>query len=83
MTKKIIQRGVDNERPRTGQMCTVKYTTRLVDDESVLENIEDLQFILGDGDVVPAFDISVSLMNLNEESEIYAEPRHTYEEKGK
>ncbi len=104
LTKSIIHKGIENNRPRTGQICTITYTGKL-EDHTVVENKENFQFILGDGDVVPgmlcalimsssnshklpnqlfeAFDIGVSLMNLNEECDLCAEPRHAYDTKGK
>ena len=48
-----------------------------------VERSEDLNFILDDGDVVPAINISVALMELNEEAEIKCDPRHAYGPKGK
>ena len=80
LVKKIIKKGVKDQRPKNGQICTISFKTRL--DEEIIEDKLSYQFILGDADVVPALDIAVSLMNLNEECELKSEPRHAYGDKG-
>lgn len=80
LIKKILKKGAKDQRPKNGQICTISYKTRLED--KIIEDKSSYQFILGDADVVPALDIGVSLMNLNEECELKSESRHAFGEKG-
>lgn len=82
LTKRVIKFGDESKRPLNGQICTISYTARL-ENGSIVERQDDYQFILGDGDIVPALDMAVSLVELNEECEIISESRHAYGEKGK
>jgi FKBP-type peptidyl-prolyl cis-trans isomerase len=82
LTKRVIHFGDESKRPLNGQICTISYTARL-ENGSIVERQDDYQFIIGDGDVVPALDMAVSLVELNEEWEIISESRHAYGEKGK
>ena len=53
LLKKIIQYGSEPIRPRTGQMCTISYKAFIKNSEELVEDEENMSFILGDGDVLP------------------------------
>ena len=53
LLKKTIQYGSEPVRPRTGQMCTISYKAFIKNSEELVEDEENLSFILGDADVMP------------------------------
>lgn len=85
LMKKIVAYGDESsgQRPLTGQMCTIAYKAYIKDTDKLVEHDDDLNFILGDGDVVTGLDMSVSLMYKNEKSEIICDSRHAYGPYGK
>lgn len=87
LLKKITQYGEElngrDYRPSTGQMCTISYEACLKDSSTVVEKNDELSFILGDGDVISAIDLVVSLMAKNEKCEVVTEARHAYGSIGK
>lgn len=87
LLKKTIQYGEElmgrDWRPSSGQMCTISYEACLKDTTTIVEKNEELSFILGDGDVISAIDLVVSLMSKNEKCEMITEPRHAYGALGK
>ena len=87
LLKKITQYGEElmgrDWRPSSGQMCTISYEARLKDSEAAVEKNEDLSFVLGDGDVISAIDLVVSLMAKNEKCEMVTEARHAFGALGK
>ena len=53
LMKKIVAYGDESgPRPLTGQMCTIAYKAYVKDTDKLVEHDDDLNFILGDGDVV-------------------------------
>jgi FKBP-type peptidyl-prolyl cis-trans isomerase len=71
-------------RPHNGQMVTVSFEGYLKEDRTKLvEHNDNLSFILGDGDVISAMDMVVSLMDKNETCEMIAESRLAYGDIGK
>lgn len=87
LLKKITQYGEEmmgrDWRPSSGQMCTISFEARIKGSEVVVEKNEELNFILGDGDVISAIDLVVSLMAKNEKCEMITEARHAYGTLGK
>lgn len=87
LLKKITQYGEEmmgrDWRPSSGQMCTISYEARVKGSEAVVEKNEELNFVLGDGDVISAIDLVVSLMAKNEKCEMVTEARHAYGTLGK
>ena len=53
LQKKIVQYGDEDTRPRNGQMCTISYKAYIKDTDEIVEQDDNLSFILGDGDVIP------------------------------
>jgi FK506-binding protein 8 len=90
LLKKITQYGSQDEiqksRPINGQVVTIFYEAYLCVDEKcekLVDHNENLEFILGDGDVVSALDIVVSLMDNDEKCEVLTEARHAFGSIGK
>lgn len=87
LLKKIVQYGEERNgrdwRPSSGQMCIISYEAFIKDTQTSVEKNEDLSFILGDGDVVSAIDLVVSLMCKDEKCEVISEARHAYGTIGK
>lgn len=87
LQKKITQYGEEmmgrDWRPVNGQMCTISYEATLKDTTTVVEKNDDLSFILGDGDVISAIDLIVSLMAKNEKCDMITEARHAFGAIGK
>jgi len=87
LQKKILQYGDEvsgrDYRPNRSQMCTISYTACLKDSSVVVEQNDELSFILGDGDVISAIDLVVSLMSKNEKCDVITEARHAYGSLGK
>ena len=83
LVKKLLKSGESDKRPKNGQICKISYQLRLKSNmDEIIEDNPSHELILGDGDVVPALDIAISLMDLNEECELKSEARHAYGEKG-
>jgi FK506-binding protein 8 len=79
--KKILQYGDGDDfssRPKNGQVCVIYYDAFLYETSKLVEHEADYSFILGDGDVISAIDLVVSLMTVNEKCEIITEARHAY-----
>lgn len=53
LLKKIVQYGEEDMRPQNGQMCTISYKAFIKDTDQLVEQDDELSFILGDGDVIP------------------------------
>ncbi|CAF0749382.1 unnamed protein product [Brachionus calyciflorus] len=71
-------------RPTNGQMVTINYEAYLKDNrDQLVDHNEDYSFILGDGDVIPAMDMVVCLMDKNEVCEMITVPRLAYGDLGK
>lgn len=87
LQKKITQYGEQfmgrDWRPVNGQICTISYEAKLKDTSTVVEKNDDLSFVLGDGDVISALDLIVSLMAKNEKCEMITEERHAFGALGK
>ncbi|XP_077989023.1 peptidyl-prolyl cis-trans isomerase FKBP8-like [Glandiceps talaboti] len=83
LKKKVIKegKGIDS-RPVRGQMVTIRCEGYLENDNKVEEH-SSLQFILGDGDVITAFDLAVALMELGEVCTLITDARYAYGELGR
>ena len=68
-------------RPVHGQFVTISYEGKL-QDGTVVDSQDSQKITLGDGDVVQALDLSVSLMELNEMAVVVTDPRFAYGDKG-
>lgn len=65
-------------------MVTVGYEAYLKNNrEKLVDHSDSLQFILGDGDVISAMDMVVSLMDKNELCEMVTEARLAFGDLGK
>ncbi|CAH1795894.1 unnamed protein product [Owenia fusiformis] len=83
LLKKIVEKGDGREtRPVGGEIVTISCVEKLESDKIVDINSE-LTFTLGDGDVVQALDICLSLMERNEKAIIKTDAKYAYGEKGR
>ncbi|KAI0235396.1 Peptidyl-prolyl cis-trans isomerase FKBP8 [Lamellibrachia satsuma] len=73
--------GLDS-RPQRGDIVTVR-STGYLDGGYQVDQHDEQTFILGDGDVIPALDLSVALMELHEICEVYTEAKYAYGERGR
>ncbi len=80
----ILEEG-DGTVPQAGQIVTLNYVVSL-DDGTVIDSSEDagrpIQFILGQGMVLPAIDEGVQQMTLGSKAEIIVPPSQAYGEQG-
>lgn len=93
LLKKITQYGDQtrsefSRRPMGGQMVTISYEAYLVNEHDqspgkLVDHNDNLNFILGDGDVISGLDMIVALMDKDEKCEMIAESRHAYGALGK
>ena len=85
LQKKIVEYGdAESGRPTNGQMVTVTYEAYLKENrDKLVDHSENYSFILGDGDVIPAVDMVVSLMDKNEKCEMICESRLGFGDLGK
>ncbi|EDV27050.1 uncharacterized protein TRIADDRAFT_63767 [Trichoplax adhaerens] len=67
--------------PKKGQLVTIKYSMHLSNAIVVLHDMES-QFILGEGEVIPALDLVVALMNVGETVCVFANSRYGYAQYG-
>ena len=84
LTKKVLREGAANTRPIQGAEVTVHIEGRAKDGE-VFMNTRDgdpLIFVLGDGEVFPAVDMTVALMDVGELAHVSAESRFVFNSNG-
>ncbi|XP_022106769.1 peptidyl-prolyl cis-trans isomerase FKBP8-like [Acanthaster planci] len=83
LMKKILREGQGAaSRPQRGEMVTLK-SKGLLEDGTEVDCHEAISFVLGEGDVVSAWDLCLSLMDLGEVSIIKTSPRFAYGETGR
>nr|QBH73893.1 fk506-binding protein [Nicoletia phytophila] len=83
--KEIIQEGVGDETPMSGNKVTVHYTGRLTDGtkfDSSKDRGEPFEFNLGKGNVIKAWDIGVATMKKGEVSLLTCKPEYAYGKNG-
>ncbi|XP_077082611.1 peptidyl-prolyl cis-trans isomerase FKBP8 isoform X2 [Siphateles boraxobius] len=78
LRKKVLEPGAGpDSRPQRGQNVTIHLKTSLTDG-TVLEELPNLSFTLGDGDVLQGLDLTVQLMEMGEKALIEAGAKYTY-----
>ncbi|XP_038073279.1 peptidyl-prolyl cis-trans isomerase FKBP8-like isoform X2 [Patiria miniata] len=78
LMKKILNEGQGAAtRPQRGELVTLK-SKGLLEDGTEVDCHEEVSFVLGEGDVVSAWDLCLSLMDLGEVSIIKTSPRFAY-----
>ncbi|XP_072261141.1 peptidyl-prolyl cis-trans isomerase FKBP8 isoform X2 [Pyxicephalus adspersus] len=83
LRKKVLIKGQGvKSRPVKGQDVTVKLKTSL-EDGSVAEELDNLTFTLGDGDVMQSMDLCVQLMELGETALVEADAKYCYGKQGR
>ncbi|XP_072051085.1 peptidyl-prolyl cis-trans isomerase FKBP8-like isoform X2 [Amphiura filiformis] len=83
LKKKVLREGQGMDtRPERGQLVTIRSKGQLPSGDEV-DCYEEIQFVLGDGDVVQAWDLAVALMQLGEQALVITKPRFGYGEEGR
>ncbi|XP_051765619.1 peptidyl-prolyl cis-trans isomerase FKBP8 [Ctenopharyngodon idella] len=78
LRKKVLEPGAGpDSRPHRGQNVTIHLKTSLTDG-TVVEELPNLSFTLGDGDVLQGLDLTVQLMEMGEKALIEAGAKYTY-----
>ena len=67
MRKKITVLGTGS-RPERGSRVTIRYSEALSEEGDVVSEEQELQFNVGESEVIQALDLAVPLMNLGEEA---------------
>ncbi|XP_048583994.1 peptidyl-prolyl cis-trans isomerase FKBP8 isoform X2 [Nematostella vectensis] len=83
LKKKVLRAGKGRDtRPDRGQVVMLR-TAGHLDDGTGADWNQCLQFILGDGEVIQAFDLAVALMEVEEVCELVTDPKYAYGEFGR
>lgn len=78
LRKKVLEAGAGpDSRPQKGQNVTIHLKTALTNG-TVVDELKDLSFTLGDGDVLQALDLTVQLMEMGEKALIEAAAKYAY-----
>ncbi|XP_041372557.1 peptidyl-prolyl cis-trans isomerase FKBP8-like [Gigantopelta aegis] len=78
LKKKVLKSGEGrSSRPKAGETVFLKTEGKL-DDGTVIDKFESVSFILGDGDVIQAWDLAVSLMDMGEICELVTHCKYAY-----
>lgn len=78
LRKKVLEAGAGpDSRPQKGQNVTIHLKTALTNG-TVVDELTDLSFTLGDGDVLQALDLAVQLMEMGEKALIEAAAKYAY-----
>lgn len=81
--KKTVRKGEGSSfRAQRGQECHINLKTSL-SDGTVIEDEHKVVFVLGDGDLTSALDLSVNLMQKGELSHVTSDAKYCYGEKGR
>ncbi|VDP91825.1 unnamed protein product [Echinostoma caproni] len=84
ITKQVVEKGLGREtRPNHGDVVTVSYQCWLDEDGTLVEDMPELTFTLGDGDVIHALDLAIPLAELKEKFELIADARFAYGVRGR
>ncbi|TPP62238.1 Peptidyl-prolyl cis-trans isomerase FKBP8 [Fasciola gigantica] len=84
ITKQVIEKGLGREtRPNHGDVVTVSYKCWLEEGDILVEDVSELTFTVGDGDVIHAFDLAMPLAEVREKFELIADARFAYGSRGK
>uniref|UniRef100_A0A671NXW1 peptidylprolyl isomerase n=1 Tax=Sinocyclocheilus anshuiensis TaxID=1608454 RepID=A0A671NXW1_9TELE len=78
LRKKVVEAGAGlDSRPQRGQNVTIHLKTTLTDG-TVVEELPNVSFTLGDGDVLQVLDLTVQLMEMSEKALIEAGAKYAY-----
>ncbi|CAD5122768.1 DgyrCDS11175 [Dimorphilus gyrociliatus] len=81
LMKKIHKEG-SGEKPNKGDAVVLSVKTYLKEGDTLVDDNKKLEFVLGDGDVIRALELTVSLMLVGEECEIILQSKLGYKEFG-
>lgn len=83
LKRKILRAAAKNaKRPISSDLVTIKVEGKLEDGTKV-DVYDSLSFVLGDGDVIQAWDLAVALMEEGQVIELQTDARFAYGEKGR
>lgn len=83
LKKRVLREGKGQDtRPDRGQRVTIQVAGRTEDGTGVDWN-SSLEFILGEGEVIQAFDLALALTELDEVCELVTDARYAYGKTGK
>ncbi|XP_067667184.1 peptidyl-prolyl cis-trans isomerase FKBP8-like [Haliotis asinina] len=78
LRKKVIKKGEGRDsRPSHGDMVTLKAEGRL-ENGTAVDTQDTVTFTLGDGDVIQAWDLAVSLMEMGESCELITAAKYAF-----
>ncbi|XP_030745622.1 peptidyl-prolyl cis-trans isomerase FKBP8-like [Sitophilus oryzae] len=82
--KKIRKEGEPDTRPKRSDRCFIKYTCRLedADENNFVEQSDNFEMCLGEGDVIQGLDVAVGLMNKYECCILKIQSRLAFGDKG-
>ncbi|KAL5110981.1 Peptidyl-prolyl cis-tran isomerase FKBP8 [Taenia crassiceps] len=81
--KKVLKKGLGQDsRPAHGDFVVISYKGWL-EDGTLVEEVEDLGIVIGDGECVHAFDLALPLAELKEIFELRTDARFAYGDMGK
>jgi FK506-binding protein 8 len=81
--KKVLKKGEGADSKPVPSSTVVLRTRGSLDDGHTVDVNDSLKFLLGEGEVLHALDIAVSLMEVGEVAEVKAAPRFLYGELGR
>uniref|UniRef100_A0A1L8DTN4 peptidylprolyl isomerase n=1 Tax=Nyssomyia neivai TaxID=330878 RepID=A0A1L8DTN4_9DIPT len=77
LTKKILVKGRDEQKPLTGDVCKITFEGKLPDG-TVVEEEKDFLLNVGEHEVCQGLDMSLALMYPGEKAEVSVNPRFAY-----
>ncbi|CAD5116695.1 DgyrCDS5554 [Dimorphilus gyrociliatus] len=74
LLKKTIKKG-SGEKPTRGECIFINLQIFLKETDKLIESYPNLEFVVGDGDVIQAIELAVTLMQIGEEAEVLSHPK--------
>ncbi|XP_059620018.1 peptidyl-prolyl cis-trans isomerase FKBP8 [Phlebotomus argentipes] len=77
LTKRILVKGREEQKPLTGDVCRIVFEGRL-EDGTLVEKEEDFLINVGEHEVCQGLDMTLALMYPGEKAEVVVSPRFAY-----
>ncbi|XP_055702965.1 peptidyl-prolyl cis-trans isomerase FKBP8 [Phlebotomus papatasi] len=77
LTKKVIIKGKEEQKPLTGDVCKITFEGKL-EDGTVVEKEENFLINVGEHEVCQGLDMTLALMYPGEKAEVVVSPRFAY-----
>ncbi|CAK9298436.1 unnamed protein product [Gordionus sp. m RMFG-2023] len=84
--RKIIKQAPSiyiDKKPKNGERVIINYIEKIFENEEIISNKENYEFIVGDGDALPIFDMAIKLMCQEETSHFIVKSRFAYGKRGR